>query len=194
MSRASRAARSTLTREPVELATVIARAVETVQPMLARQSHEFIVRVLDEPLYLDGDLTRLTQIIGNILSNAIKYTDAGWSHRTQRAHPGRRASRSVCATTASVSIQPCCRRYSICSRRRPRAEGRSQAGLGIGLALVKRLVELHGGEVAGAQRGRRSRQRVHGAAAALRAPDDGERARRARGHRILRRRIDAVEF
>ena len=45
--------------------------------MLARQRHELIVRVEPEPLYIDGDLTRLTQIVGNILSNAIKYTDAG---------------------------------------------------------------------------------------------------------------------
>jgi signal transduction histidine kinase len=136
----------TLSREPVELATVIARAIETVQPTLARQNHEFIVRVQNESVYLDGDLTRLTQIVGNVLSNAIKYTDPGGRiELNARALDG---SVEISVRDNGIGIDPTLLSsvFDLFAQG-PRVEGRSQAGLGIGLALVKRLVELHGGEV-----------------------------------------------
>ena len=133
-------------RELIEIATVVARAVETVQPMLAGQSHELVMNVEPTPLYVEGDLTRLTQIVGNILSNSIKYTDAGG-----------RIELNVSAVRDRVEIRVRDNGIGIESAALPavfdlftqaaRSAERAQAGLGIGLALVKRLVELHGGLV-----------------------------------------------
>src|ERR1700693_5467082 len=63
--------------KPLDLAAAIARAVETVQPMLTQQKHELQIDLPATPLTVMGDLTRVTQIIGNVLGNAVKYTDAG---------------------------------------------------------------------------------------------------------------------
>ncbi len=76
-----------LAREPVPLASVVARAVETVQPALSRQGHELLLQVAEEPLYIDGDPTRLIQIVGNILNNAVKYTRPGGTHRAVGRRP-----------------------------------------------------------------------------------------------------------
>jgi signal transduction histidine kinase len=67
----------TLAREPVLVATVVTRAIETVQPLIARQKHELLVDMPDAALEVEGDLTRLTQALSNLLNNAVKYTEAG---------------------------------------------------------------------------------------------------------------------
>ena len=133
-------------REPVELATVVARAVETVEPMLSRQRHELVVNVESEPLYIDGDLTRLTQIVGNILSNAIKYTDAGGRIQLTAGSIGKRIEIRV--RDNGIGIDPAVLPdvFNLFTQS-SQLNGRGQTGLGIGLALAKRLVEMHGGEV-----------------------------------------------
>ncbi len=135
-----------LSREPVPLATLVARAVETVQPLLSRQRHDLVVDVAGEALFIDGDPTRLIQIVGNILSNAVKYT-----------HPGGRIELSAGSRDEHVEIRVRDNGIGIDPGLIPtvfnlfaqasRNEAGNQAGLGIGLALVKRLVELHGGQV-----------------------------------------------
>jgi CheY-like chemotaxis protein len=133
-------------RESVELATVIARAVETVEPMLSRQRHELVVNVAPEPLYIDGDLTRLTQIVGNILSNAIKYTDAGGRIETTARAIGEQIEIRI--RDNGIGIDPAMLPdvFDLFTQS-SQLNGRGQTGLGIGLALAKRLVEMHGGEV-----------------------------------------------
>src|SRR6516162_9027963 len=66
-----------LTREPLQLEALIARALETVQPLITERRHELSVEIEEAGLSVEGDLTRLTQIIGNILSNAARYTESG---------------------------------------------------------------------------------------------------------------------
>jgi signal transduction histidine kinase len=133
-------------RESLELATIVSRAVETVQPMLARQNHELIVNVSPQPIYLEGDLTRLTQIIGNILSNSIKYTDEGG--RIELSADALGDTVEIRVRDNGIGIEPASLPsvFDLFTQASRSAE-RTQAGLGIGLALVKRLVELHDGEV-----------------------------------------------
>jgi signal transduction histidine kinase len=133
-------------REPIEVATVVARAVETVEPMLSRQRHELVVNVDPEPLYVDGDLTRLTQIVGNILSNAIKYTDAGGRIELTAGAIGERIEIRI--QDNGIGIEPAALPVVFdLFTQTSQLNGRSQTGLGIGLALAKRLVEMHDGEV-----------------------------------------------
>jgi signal transduction histidine kinase len=133
-------------RELVELSTVVARAVETVEPMLARQRHELVVNVEPEPLYIDGDLTRLTQIVGNILSNAIKYTDAGGRIELTAGAIGDSVEIRVRDNGIGIEAAALPVVFDLFTQT-SQLNGRSQTGLGIGLALAKRLVEMHGGEV-----------------------------------------------
>ena len=135
-----------LSRAPVPLAQVIARAVETVQPLLAKQGHELKLQVAAEPLYIDGDSTRLIQIVGNILNNAVKYTNPGGRIELSAEASGEQVQ--ICIRDNGIGIEPdliptVFNLFAQASRGEPGG----QTGLGIGLALVKRLVELHGGEV-----------------------------------------------
>src|ERR1700722_12177480 len=133
-------------REQVELATVVARAVETVEPMLSRQRHELIVSVEPQPLYIDGDLTRLTQIVGNILSNAIKYTDAGGRIELTAGSIGEWIEIRV--RDNGIGIDPALlpEVFDLFTQSSQLKEP-ARAGSGLGLALAKRLVQMHGGEV-----------------------------------------------
>ena len=133
-------------RETIELATVVERAVETVQPMLVLQRHELIVKVDCEPLLLDGDLTRLTQIVGNILSNAIKYTDDGGRIELSAGSIGDDIEIRVRDNGIGIEPEVLPLVFDLFAQA-SQLNGRSQTGLGIGLALAKRLAEMHGGDV-----------------------------------------------
>jgi signal transduction histidine kinase len=137
-------------RELLEISSVVARAVETVQPMLTRQKHELVLDVEASALWVEGDLTRLTQIVGNILSNAIKYTDVGGRIELSAgaATVGPRDWIEIRVRDNGIGIEPqALPAVFDLFTQASRATERSQAGLGIGLALVKRLVELHQGDV-----------------------------------------------
>jgi signal transduction histidine kinase len=133
-------------RESIELATVVERAVETVQPMLVLQRHELTVKIDPEPLLLDGDLTRLTQIVGNILSNAIKYTDDGGRIELIAGSIGDHVEIRIRDNGIGIEPEVLPLVFDLFAQA-SQLNGRSQTGLGIGLALAKRLAEMHGGDV-----------------------------------------------
>jgi signal transduction histidine kinase len=135
-----------LVREAVPLATVISGAVETVQPLLSKQGHELTVEVSREPLFIYGDSTRLIQIVGNILGNAVKYTKSGGRIEVSAGLVDERIEIRV--RDNGIGIEPALipKIFDLFAQG-DRSERSEDAGLGIGLALVKRLVDLHGGEI-----------------------------------------------
>ncbi|HLK71653.1 MAG TPA: response regulator, partial [Steroidobacteraceae bacterium] len=135
-----------LAREAVPLAGIVARAVETVQPALSRQGHALLLDVAEEPLYVDGDPTRLIQIVGNILNNAVKYTKPGGRIELKAGTRGDMIEISVRDNGIGIEPELIPTVFNLFAQA-SRSDPGGQTGLGIGLALVKRLVDLHGGEV-----------------------------------------------
>jgi PAS domain S-box-containing protein len=135
-----------LRRERVELTDVLRVAVETGTPLIEASGHELTVTVPPEPLYLDADLTRLAQAISNLLNNAAKYTEGRGHIQLIAERQGSDAVVTVRDDGIGIPAEMLGRVFDMFTQA-DRSLGRSQGGLGIGLTLVKRLVELHGGSV-----------------------------------------------
>jgi PAS domain S-box-containing protein len=135
-----------LRKERVELARVAQNAIETSRPLLEAQAHELTVGLPAEPIYLEADPTRLAQILSNLLHNAAKYTEKG-GHIWLTAEPHDHTVRiSVRDTGLGIPSEQLAHIFETFAQTTPALE-RSQGGLGIGLSLVRGLVELHGGSV-----------------------------------------------
>ncbi len=135
-----------LRREPVDLAEVIARVVETSRPNVESHRLRLIVETSPEPLPMLGDPTRLDQVITNLLNNATKYTEAGGTITIRAARHGDRARVEVADTGIGIPAEMLPKIFDLFTQVH-HALDRSQGGLGIGLTLVRRLVESHGGTV-----------------------------------------------
>jgi PAS domain S-box-containing protein len=135
-----------LRRQPTSLGRAIRAAVEMCAPIMADMNHQLTVRVPDEDVYLDADPARLGQIFGNLLNNACKY-GAPNGHLTIDAEQ-RGAQAVVTVTDNGIGIPPD-KLESIFAlfAQVDRSFDRPTSGLGIGLHLVKRLVEMHGGTI-----------------------------------------------
>jgi signal transduction histidine kinase/ActR/RegA family two-component response regulator len=135
-----------LRKERVELKAVIQSGVDAVQPLVQAQSHELTVTLPTEPIYLHADSTRLGQIISNLLNNAAKYTEKGGHIWLTAERQGNEAVVSVRDTGIGIAAENLPHIFEMFSQVAPALE-RSQGGLGIGLSLVRGLVEVHGGKV-----------------------------------------------
>ena len=135
-----------LSKERILLGNLIARAIEAVQPMVAEFRHELVVDCEDESLLLDGDLTRLTQVIGNLLANAAKYTNPGGRIELSARHRAGTVEIRIKDNGIGIPPEAVPKLFSLFSQLN-RGTERTQSGLGIGLALVRKLVEMHDGEV-----------------------------------------------
>jgi signal transduction histidine kinase len=134
-----------LLSEPVKLADVMNAAVETVQPLLEQKNQQLQIEV-DPELVVRGDPVRLSQIVGNLLHNAAKYTgDGGHIVLLTRAR-GDRAEIVVQDTGIGIAPDAMPRIFELFTQI-PSERASTTGGLGIGLALVRALVELHGGEI-----------------------------------------------
>ena len=135
-----------LRKEPVKVAAVVARALETAQPVIDAQGHEVNVSLPPEPLIVEGDLIRLSQVVGNLLTNAAKYTEkAGRIWLTAERD---RQELLIRVQDNGLGIPPeMLPKVFDLFMQAERSLDRSQGGLGIGLTLVKRLVEMHNGSV-----------------------------------------------
>jgi len=136
----------TLARQPVAVATLITRAVETVEPLIKVREHQLTLRIPPEVLRVDGDPTRLTQALGNVLGNAAKYTDRGGRIDLICARQGTEVEIRVRDTGIGIPAELLPRIFDLFTQLDRRSDD-SIGGLGIGLALVRRLVEMHGGSV-----------------------------------------------
>ena len=135
-----------LRRERVELATVVARAVETVQPLVDAQGHQLSVRLPSESLPLDADPVRLAQVVGNLLTNAAKYTEPNGRIWLTAERDGDMAVLRVRDTGIGIAPHMLPRIFELFVQV-DHASTKAQGGLGIGLTLVKNLVEMHNGTV-----------------------------------------------
>ncbi|MFN8475055.1 MAG: PAS domain S-box protein [Anaerolineae bacterium] len=136
-----------LRKESVELASVLFQALETSQPHIERDGHEITVSLPSEPVYLDADPVRLAQVFSNLLNNATRYTPPGGQIWLTAERHDREVIVSVKDTGAGIPTDKLGTIFDLFAQLdRPPEQARS--GLGIGLTLVKRLVEMHGGSVA----------------------------------------------
>jgi signal transduction histidine kinase len=135
-----------LRQERLDLREVLQTAVETSRPLLEERGHAFVVTLPPEPIVLDADPIRLAQVIANLLNNAAKYTDPGGHIWLTAERQGPEAIVTVRDTGIGIPAELLPRIFELFMQgERPR-DG-AQDGLGIGLTLVKRIVELHGGAI-----------------------------------------------
>lgn len=145
VSRITRA-RLTLQCEEVALAAVIEQAVEVARPSIDEAHHSFEVELPQEPITLYADSTRLAQVISNLLINAAKYTPASGKIRLSAAAVQGEVVLIVKDTGIGIAQEHLSRVFEMFSQI-PTSKGRAHGGLGIGLALARGLVELHGGSL-----------------------------------------------
>ena len=154
LCRGSRRARSTLSREPVEVARLVEAALEAIRPLLVERDHQLHVELPPGRVQVLGDAARLIQVLTNLLSNAAKYTPPG-GHlelRFQADRPRARVVVRVRDDGKGIPEDMLGQIFEIFVQSRDDA-GRARGGLGIGLNLVRRLVELHGGTVSATSEG-----------------------------------------
>ncbi len=135
-----------LRRERVELGAAVRIALESSRPLIERGAHELTVRLAPEPIRLDADLARLAQVLSNLLNNAAKYTRSGGHIWLTAERSGTRAVIRVRDNGIGIKPAMLARIFDMFTQVAD-SGAHSQGGLGIGLTLVRRLVELHGGTV-----------------------------------------------
>ncbi|MCE9604353.1 MAG: response regulator [Planctomycetia bacterium] len=135
-----------LRKESVELATIVATAVEANRPLIEAARHQLALALPPEPIFLDADPVRLAQIIGNLLNNAAKYTPPGGQIWFTAQIDGSEAVLLVRDNGLGISPEMLPRVFDMFAQL-DSSISRSQGGLGIGLTLTKTFVEMHGGHI-----------------------------------------------
>jgi signal transduction histidine kinase/CheY-like chemotaxis protein len=135
-----------LKKEPVELSKIVAHSVETVRPMIDQREQRLTIEVSPHPVWLMGDFARLSQVLANLLNNASKYTPDHGRIRLAAAGEHGFATITVEDNGTGIESELLPRVFELFVQG-DRGLDRAQGGLGIGLTLVKRLIELHQGKV-----------------------------------------------
>jgi CheY-like chemotaxis protein/anti-sigma regulatory factor (Ser/Thr protein kinase) len=141
-----------LRREYVELSDVIAKAIEMTSPAIEEQRHTLQVDV-PHGIGTDGDAARLAQVFGNLLTNAAKYTEREGVIRVSAAREGAEVVVRVSDTGRGIAPEMLPQVFDLFVQEGQDSQ-RAQGGLGIGLAIVRSMVEAHGGSVAAASAGK----------------------------------------
>jgi PAS domain S-box-containing protein len=135
-----------LQMEPLDMAAVVEQAVEISRPLIDARRHRLSVSLKDEPIQVIGDGARLAQVAANLLNNAAKYTDEGGQIWLTLESEDRQAVLRVRDTGVGLPQEMREEVFGLFTQV-DRSSDRAQGGLGIGLTLVRRLVEMHGGRV-----------------------------------------------
>jgi PAS domain S-box-containing protein len=136
-----------LRRETIDVAAVMMSAVETSRPAIEAGRHHFSFQLPAEPLMVNGDFVRLAQVISNLLNNAAKYTDNGGQISLGAEREGEQALIRVRDSGIGIPADIMPRIFDMFAQAHA-SLARSSGGLGIGLALARSLVEMHGGRIA----------------------------------------------
>jgi signal transduction histidine kinase len=142
----------TVEKKPLDLRRVVAEAAEQSRPLVEARRHRFEVRTGESPLMVDGDHTRLVQVVTNLLNNAAKYTPEGGRIDVELTAERGQARLQVIDNGNGIGADLLPAVFDLFTQG-SRTLDRAQGGLGLGLALVKKLVELHGGSVDAASAG-----------------------------------------
>lgn len=135
-----------LRKEPVEMNAAVLRAVESCQPQIDARRHTLELLLSREPLLVDGDLVRLSQIVLNLLNNAVKYTPDGGKIQIALEHEGDCALVRVKDTGIGMSASLIPVAFDLFVQEK-HSLSRTEGGLGVGLTVVRHLVQMHGGSV-----------------------------------------------
>jgi signal transduction histidine kinase/ActR/RegA family two-component response regulator len=135
-----------LRREPVELRRVLQAAMENVRPLAEEQRHRLHLDIVGTALWVNGDPARLLQVVDNLLNNACKYTEPGGDINVSARVVDKQCEIRVSDTGVGLAPEMLPAMFRLFSQVHP-AIASAKGGLGIGLAVVRRLVELHGGSI-----------------------------------------------
>jgi signal transduction histidine kinase len=134
--------------EPLELGGLVSRAIEAHRPAIDGHGHRLEVKLPETPVYVTGDAVRITQVVGNLISNAIKYTPDGGCIEASLAIAGDSAVIAVRDNGIGIDGDHLANVFDLFGQvKNPRPREHTHDGLGIGLALVQRLIEMHQGQV-----------------------------------------------
>jgi signal transduction histidine kinase len=136
-----------LKKERVELASVLAAAIELSRPLIDNEHHTLSLDLMAQPVWLNGDFTRLSQVVSNLLNNAAKYTPQGGKIGLTSRIDGAYVEIEVSDNGIGISPDMQSKIFDIFTQVSSESKN-AKHGLGIGLALVKQLVEMHGGTIA----------------------------------------------
>jgi len=135
-----------LCQEQVAVSSIVERALETARPLIDQRKHELTVSLPPDPIWLYADASRLEQVVTNLLTNAAKYTKEGGHIWLSAQQDGDKAVLRVRDTGLGIAPAFLPHVFDLFTQAE-RSSDRSQGGLGIGLTLAKRLVEMHGGTI-----------------------------------------------
>jgi signal transduction histidine kinase/CheY-like chemotaxis protein len=133
-----------LARAPLVVSAFVQAAIDSSRPLLSARRHRLEVSLPQEPLRVDGDLTRLTQVVQNLLNNAAKYTPDGGHIALSVERDGGQVNIRLKDDGVGIPAEMLSKVFELFTQV-DRSLDRSDGGLGIGLTLVRRLVEMHGG-------------------------------------------------
>jgi len=142
-----------LHRKPIDLASAIDVAIETSRPLVDQARHQLTVALPEQALHVEADPVRLAQVFSNLINNAVKYTDAGGRIAVSARRDGHSATVTVSDTGIGIPAEALPRVFDMFVQADSR-DRRVAGGLGIGLTLARRLVEMHGGTLTASSPGR----------------------------------------
>jgi CheY-like chemotaxis protein len=142
-----------LRKELVRLADVVARSVETVRPLVSARRHTLAIEQPDEPVYVNGDSTRLSQVLQNLLVNAAKYTPEGGSIRLTVTPIDSFVNVSIADNGRGIAPEQIETIFQLFVQAETGTSAAAESGLGIGLTLARSLAEMHGGSIDAASPG-----------------------------------------